>query len=355
MSRYFDQKNIETRYESKRAKNAPWHKAWLFKPYRKWQLHVWELSGSPQTWAKQLERYYADQPVFAVLNGLVPIGWETVHEFCESNAMPCLFPTTKTPVLSDDGFYNLYLDKGVAQEAEALASYLASSWQGDGEVIQFVDRADPLSQLAASRFIGVMEQYGIPVTDYRFDTLSAALEQMNTITSDQSLVIWSDQNNSDQLLAKAVARQQQERPALFLSTLFYGTSTASIPKQIRGNLRFVHSSEMPSRMNHLLLRSTGWFKAKRIYDNQAKEIQANAYFALKAAGDAVKEIRGYFYRDYMIEKIEHMVDDLPYTSIYPRISLAPGQRFVSRGFYIAKVDTQGGGLVSLTDWQAPYY
>ncbi|MES9853413.1 MAG: hypothetical protein ABW170_16470 [Candidatus Thiodiazotropha sp. L084R] len=74
---------------------------------------------------------------------------------------------------------------------------------------------------------------------------------------------------------------------------------------------------------------------------------------MKAAGDAVKQIRGYFYRDYMIEKIEHMVDDLPYTSIYPRVSLAPGQRFVSRGFYIATVDNQGGELVPLTNWQVP--
>lgn len=352
MQGYFEQKNIETRYESKRAKNAPWHKEWLLKPYRKWRLHVWELKGSPESWPEQLEAYYRETPVFSVLNGLVPQGWEKVHEFCQSNALPCLFPTTLTPVESDVSFYNLYLDRGVAQEAEALASHL-SSWKGVGEIVQIADRSDPLSQIAANRFISAMEQRGMAVKTVQFDKLSEGLTHIDPLDAEQALVIWANKAKSDQLLAKFLAKSQEQRPALYLSTRFYGSSTESIPKQIRGNLRFVHSSEMPSKLNRLLLRSTGWFKSKRIYNPQAKEIQANAYFAMKAAGDAVKQIRGYFYRDYMIEKIEHMVDDLPYTSIYPRVSLAPGQRFVSRGFYIATVDNQGGGLVQLTNWQAP--
>ncbi|MET0003083.1 MAG: hypothetical protein ABW087_05620 [Candidatus Thiodiazotropha sp.] len=109
---------------------------------------------------------------------------------------------------------------------------------------------------------------------------------------------------------------------------------------------------MPDKTNKLLMRSTGWFRAKRIYDPNEKEIQANAYFALKVVGYAVKHIRGYFYRDYFIEKIEHMIDDLPYTSIYPRVSMAPDQRFVSRGYYIAKLDGKGG-IRNITEWVAP--
>lgn len=353
MENYFEQKNVETRHESKRAKNAPWHKEWLFKPYRKWRLHVWELKGSPETWPKQLEKYYNELPVFAVLNGLVPVGWEKVHEFCQSNALPCLFPTTLTPVESTESFYNLYLDKGVVQEAEAVASHLSSSWKGVGEVVQIVDSSDPLSKIAASRFISEMEKRGMTAKDFHFTELADALQKIDSVAAGEAIVIWADRSKTDPLLLNINQKQQQERPALFLSTRFYGSATESIPEQLRGNIRFVHSSEMPSQLNRLLLRSTGWFKSRRIYKRQAKEIQANAYFSLKVVGDAVKQIRGYFYRDYLIEKIEHMVDDLPYTSIYPRISLAPGQRFVSRGFYIATIDAQGGGLVKLTNWRVP--
>jgi len=72
----------------------------------------------------------------------------------------------------------------------------------------------------------------------------------------------------------------------------------------------------------------------------------------KVAGDALRMIRGYFLRDYFMEKIEHMVDNATYTSIYPRISLAPGQRFVVKGCYIARVPLTGrpGSLEPVTDW-----
>ncbi len=55
---YFDQKNTETRYESKRAAKAPWHKQWIFSPYRKWVHHVWELQDPRESWSQQLQDKY---------------------------------------------------------------------------------------------------------------------------------------------------------------------------------------------------------------------------------------------------------------------------------------------------------
>ncbi|MES9968865.1 MAG: hypothetical protein ABW092_02455, partial [Candidatus Thiodiazotropha sp.] len=109
MNAFVQQRNVETRSESMRAKHAPWHKEWLFKPYRKWIIHAWELKGPKETWLEQLNRYYMEQPVFAVLSGYVPEGWEEVHKFCEKNILPCLFPTTMMPSLSNDSFYNMYM------------------------------------------------------------------------------------------------------------------------------------------------------------------------------------------------------------------------------------------------------
>ncbi|MET0026514.1 MAG: hypothetical protein ABW101_02660 [Candidatus Thiodiazotropha sp.] len=348
LENYFEQKNVETRHESKRAEHAPWHKEWMFKPYRKWHLHTWQLSGPESGWADQLQAYMLEQPVFAVLNGLVPVGWPTVHQFCEENALPCLFPTTQTPELSELGFYNLYLDRGVVQDAEALAAYLATT----AEVTQVYDPTDTLSTQAAERFRGRMSDAGRSVRDITLDQSAQADSLIGSKPGSDTLVFWTGRNATQTLLQK-LGKAGDQSPLIYLSTRFYGTQTDALPTQWREHIRFVHSQEMPDKLNHHLLRSTGWFKSKRIYNPQAKEIQANAYFALKAAGDALKQIRGYFYRDYFIEKIEHMVDDLPYTSIYPRVSMAPGQRFASRGFYIAKVDGQGGNLVRVTEWKAP--
>ena len=65
-------------------------------------------------------------------------------------------------------------------------------------------------------------------------------------------------------------------------------------------------------------------------------------------------IRGYFYRDYFIERVENAIDNAPYTSVYPHIGLAPGQRFVSKGFYMAKMaEGNASKLVNVTEWTTP--
>jgi hypothetical protein len=68
----------------------------------------------------------------------------------------------------------------------------------------------------------------------------------------------------------------------------------------------------------------------------------------------VSAIRGFFKRDYLLERIEHMAENASYTSVYPRFSLAPGQRFLSRGAYITQFEPGGSGkLVAKTDWKVP--
>ncbi|MEW8322641.1 MAG: hypothetical protein AB2606_08330 [Candidatus Thiodiazotropha taylori] len=349
MDAYVEQKNIETRHESKRAENAPWHKEWMFKPYRKWKIHTWELKGEEETWKEQLEAYYSKQPVFAVINGFVPIGWVNVSEFCEANSIPCLFPTTQLPVISEQNYYSIYLDRGAVQEAEAAASYIKKELSHGG-VIQIYDSTDQLSIVALDTLDRKLKNSGIRVKRYSLDQLSdISLRSISTVV-DGTMVFWLDKAKTDKLLNSDVKLPDSLK--ILISSQFYGTDTHDIHEDIGKSVLFIHSSEIPSKLNRLLIRSTGWFRAKRIYNKQAREIQANAYFALKVVGDSVKHIRGYFYRDYLIEKIEHMIDDLPYTSIYPRLSMAPDQRFASRGFYMAKADGKGG-IVNYTDWMSP--
>jgi hypothetical protein len=349
MSQYVEQKNIETRYESKRAKNAPWHKEWLFKPYRKWQIHTWELKGEKETWPAQLSAYYSKQPVFALVNGYVPTGWEHVNEFCEGYAIPCLFPTTRLPVIDETNYYSIYMTRGAVHEAEAAASFLKKSAPA-GSIVQIYNNTSQKSVVAADTLRSELKKVGVKVQDKVVEMPNEPTHLPWALDSDQTVVIWLDKQNTDKLLDNE--HLLKAAPRVVLSTQFYGADTNHIPRGLERALVLVHSAEMPIQLNRLLLRSTGWFKSKRIYNPKAKEIQANAYFSLKVVGDALKHIRGYFYRDYFIEKIEHMIDDLPYTSIYPRISMAPDQRFVSRGYYMTKVDGKGG-ISSITDWIAP--
>ncbi len=116
--------NIQLRRQEERAKKAPFFRKKLTTAYRRFALDVWELKGPPGTWNRQLEEYYRREPVFALVGGLVTGEWRPVHEFCEQNQIPCLFPITDFPVISDSDWYTLYFSKGYYQEGEAAARFL---------------------------------------------------------------------------------------------------------------------------------------------------------------------------------------------------------------------------------------
>src|SRR6185369_16284651 len=83
-----------------------------------------------------LDAYYKQQPVFALLSGAGEESWQPVHDFCERNEVPCLFPNTSLPVVSTSGAYSLYLSGGLTVEAEALAKHLHERVKPDARILQ---------------------------------------------------------------------------------------------------------------------------------------------------------------------------------------------------------------------------
>ncbi len=93
-------------------------------PYRRFALSVWQLEGAPETWPGQLDAFYEKEPVFALLAGIVVGDWAPIHEFSERRQIPCLFPITDYPVISDSDWYTVYYSKGFHQEGESAARFL---------------------------------------------------------------------------------------------------------------------------------------------------------------------------------------------------------------------------------------
>lgn len=352
MQVFVEQKNTETRHESKRAKDAPWHKEWLFAPYRKWVMHVWELTGVPETWPAQLERYYRQQPVFAVLSGVTNGPWQPVHRFCEQIQLPCLFPTTDLPVIAEQDFYPIYLSKGMALEGQLVNRHRLDDGQAERPLVQ-VYRADDERARAAAE--AIRQEPGVRTIVWHPGEGQPGAEFWRQVLEEAEegiLALWLSKAEVDTLWP--VLEQGGGTDRIYLSTSLYGDDTDGVPPSLRDRLLFIHTNELPSRLSRLLLRSTGWLRMKGIYAPEARQVQANAYFALKVAGDALTHIRGYFFRDYFIERIEHTVDSVPYTSVYPRISLAPGQRFAAKGGYIARLTSDTNpALVAVTEWIIP--
>jgi hypothetical protein len=50
----------------------------MFLVNRRWQLHVWRLTGAPAAWPAQLARHMAEEPVLAIVSGLGGTTWAPI-------------------------------------------------------------------------------------------------------------------------------------------------------------------------------------------------------------------------------------------------------------------------------------
>ncbi len=122
----------------------------MYMAHLRWQLHVWQLSGPASSWHGQLEQHLREEPVFAVLSGLGGSNWAPVHEFCEQNALPCLFPNVEVPVAAPGDFYSLYFSRGVLLEAELIGSQvLALEKEPSALVVDQIYRTGDSGEAAA--------------------------------------------------------------------------------------------------------------------------------------------------------------------------------------------------------------
>ena len=151
---YFRDKNGGTRKEVRRREVGSEQ---MYRAFRTWVLHVWELGGAPETWHAQLEAHYRQQPVFAVIGGLGHGSWQPVHGFCEEAGLPCVFPDVDYPVVEGAGYYSLYFSRGVTLEADVLARQLAETRSGMGGIAQ-VFRDDALGRLPAQALREAMQR-----------------------------------------------------------------------------------------------------------------------------------------------------------------------------------------------------
>ena len=162
------------------------------------------------------------------------------------------------------------------------------------------------------------------------------------------LVVWLDSADVQGLVGTG------DPPAglqtLYLSASLSAMQPAGLPAGWLDRVRMVYPFGLPANRARHLARVNAWLRARQIPLADART-QANAFFAATVAGDAVSHMGENFSRDYFIERIEQMAETSLSPSIYPRLSLGPGQRLGSRGGYI--LGFQNGMPVPVSDWLIP--
>ena len=347
LNKFFEDKNRFTRAQAPRLRSS---RRMMFKVNRHWALHVWELSGDPDTWEAQLRAHLAAQPVFAVLSGLGGRTWEPIHRFCTRQALPCLFPNVERPVVAEDDFETLYLSQGVLLEARLIARALAAQQAQPPRRIVQVFRAGDVGMDGAQALAAALHRPDIAVVNRSMANaggreLAAALRGVGP---GDALVLWLRAPDVARLPAppRAVA-------AVYLSGQMAGLERAPLPAAWRPPALLAYPYDLPERRRVRLDFPLGWFRIRQI-PVVAEQVQVDTYLVCGLVSDTLNHMVDTFVRDYLVERIEGMLEHRVITGYYPRLALAPGQRFASKGGYLVRfVGTTGTRVVPEGDWTVP--
>ena len=347
MQAFVRDKNAGTRSEVQRREAGTERE---YRAYRKWVLHVWDLTGPADGWGAQLDALYARDPVFALMGGLGPGSWRPIHDWSERLGVPCLFPQSDLPAPSA-GFYTVYLSRGISLEAEALAKYLLD--RGERRPVVQVFRDDEESAAAASAFRAAMRAgAGTPVDERRAEgpIPRTFWERLATERPGATLVLWL--GAGDLAEAGALVEVGSAVEGVFLSTTMLGDGPrGGLAAGGDARVRLVHPEDLPRSRGARLLKVKRWLHEKGIALSDER-VQMNAYFAVAVTADVVTHMADLFSREFLVERVEHAVGNTVAPSIYPRVSLGPDQRFASKGSYIVKV-TGAGELEPVSGWITP--
>jgi len=322
----------------------------MFRVERRWQLHVWELSGAPATWEAQLRKHLAAEPVFAVISGLGGSNWGPVHRFCEAQSLPCLFPNVEAPVGHDSDFYSVYFSRGVLLEAQLIARELAEAREPIRRVVQ-VFRAGDVGEQAARTLqaarTGSAQQIVSRVLKAHGSSkdLDAALREVGPT---DALVLWLRAQDLKALGAVPVTTSR-----VWISGEMGGLEQAPLPASWRAAARMAYPVDLPGRRVVRVDYALSWFRIRKI-PVIAQQVQADTYLACGLVSETLNHMVDAFVREYLVERLEMALDHRALTGYYPRLTLAPGQRFASKGGYIVRfTEPQGPRVAALGDWITP--
>jgi len=325
----------------------------MFKVQRQWKLHVWELTGPESTWQAQLERHLAAEPVFAVISGLGGARWAPVHAFCERQSLPCLFPNVDAPPLdADRDFYSVYFSRGVFLEAELLARHmLADSARPTPMRVLQVFREGDSGEAAAAAFEGVARSGAMQVSRRAIPRGAPVAAVAGALGGDpraDAVVLWLRPSD-----LAGLPPQPPAHAAIYLSGQMATLEHAPLPPAWRARVEMSYPCDLPDHRRVRVDFAMSWFNARHIA-LVSERTQIDTYLALGLLSETLKAMTDTFVRDYLVEHMEETLAHRIMTGYYPRLGMATGQRYASKGGYLVRfAAAKGTAVVAVGDWTVP--
>jgi hypothetical protein len=303
------------------------------------ELDRWELTGPPETWRGQLDALQRERPVFALLGGLAAGEWRPVHEFCEAESMPCLFPITELPDVSGTGWHTLYFSKGLYQEGLAAARYLHSlpDLSAEAKVIEVL-RDTPEGRALARGFDEAWTAKGRPqprriVLGPNEDPAGAAREVLEGGAKDGVAALWLGPADLSELWGMIGAPHGPR--LVFVSSGLLGGALDATRARSRSATYVTYEGPLPAAESERMAAVESWLAAHDVPLTRAS-VQSKAYFIGWMLSSALARMGDDFHRDALLDAIDTMMDQTFAIAPYERLSFGHGQRFASKGCYVVQ-------------------
>ena len=287
------------------------------------------------------------------MSGLGGKNWAPVHAFCEQSALPCLFPNVEVPIDNAGDFYPVYLSKGVLLEADLMANALAHAEGGTAPTTVWqVYRAGDIGEAGAAALWPRRSKaaaWRCRATSWRPAPQARALaEALRGAAQAGALVLWLRPDDLAALGSETLAPGR-----VYVSGLMGGLEHAPLPPAWRGRTHLAYPFDLPDRRRVRTDFALGWFRIRQI-PVVAEQVQADTYLACGLVSETVQHMVGNFVRDYLVERVQSMLEHRIVTGYYPHLALATGQRFASKGGYLVHwAQPTGTRVVADGDWTVP--
>lgn len=319
----------------------------------RWKLHVWDLDGAPETWPQQLAAYQARQPVFGLVSGLGGSEWQPVHDFCSEQHLPCLYPNVDVPGAGmKEDTYNFYFSAGVLLEAGVATRYLGSLGDRSFNRVVVVHGETGPGVQASQHLRRLLSTTSLKLEERTLKNGEVNAELLADLTPNDVAIIWLAAQDLNSLTA-----DPPKAGLILVSGFMAGFEDAPLTPAWKQASEMIYAIDAPlRRTNRMRLNLHPWIERYAIKGTNEMLI-GNTLTACNLLSEGMARMRGYNFRDYLVEWTETYppaMGNAPAPQAFPRFETGIGQRFSSRGAYIARFSaTDPKAMELVRDWLIP--